>query len=306
MGLLDTHLTQLGFWQNPNLNYKVFLIFTIFLGFLGFDHLYLRSPLTAVFKILSMLFGFGMIVYVYDIIQAIGNSEKIKTFGIGFPVLGNMGIGAGMFREEVPKNASNEFMKEHDKATKKSFSFIIYLFILLFTGLFGGDYFFLEDNMSGVKQLLFTLILFPISVLYTLFRVGKFIYDPEETVKKYPAYFGVPGASDTEGGSLLLKIRDLINPVCIIMKIKNFILGIISSFIMGAPCMKGGDIPDIAISSDVLSKVGLETPIYCGCLISLFFIILVGYVTMIIRKKQRDKDQDVNDVPHTPPSVRKQ
>jgi len=106
--MLDIQVTQGSYWKGAQIPYYIFIILTIFGGLFGLDHLALRSPLTAILKVLSIipLLGFW---YFYDIAQAIGEREYVEKYGIAVPFYGPMGIGAGIFsgNSEIP-NAPKE------------------------------------------------------------------------------------------------------------------------------------------------------------------------------------------------------
>ena len=83
------------------LSYKVFLGLTIVLGFFGLDHLYLRSPLTFLVKFIVNILFFG-VWYLYDVSHALFNSDVVKLYGLGVPILGPKGIAAGVLSKEEP------------------------------------------------------------------------------------------------------------------------------------------------------------------------------------------------------------
>jgi hypothetical protein len=70
-------------------------------GLIGGDHLLLRSPMTALLKLISIvpLFGFW---YFYDIAQALGEREYVEKYGIAVPFYGPTGIGAGIIWRNQP------------------------------------------------------------------------------------------------------------------------------------------------------------------------------------------------------------
>jgi len=106
--MLDIQVTQGSYWKGAQIPYYIFIILTIFGGLFGLDHLALRSPLTAILKVLSIipLLGFW---YFYDIAQALGEREYVEKYGIAVPFYGPTGIGAGIFsgNSEIP-NAPKE------------------------------------------------------------------------------------------------------------------------------------------------------------------------------------------------------
>uniref|UniRef100_A0A6C0AMS8 Uncharacterized protein n=1 Tax=viral metagenome TaxID=1070528 RepID=A0A6C0AMS8_9ZZZZ len=97
MGWLNTEITQGSYWRGAQIPYWLYMILVTlpFTGLLGIDHFALRSPMTAVLKVISIipLFGFW---YFYDIAQVFGEADLVKQYGIGIPFYGPVGIGQGI------------------------------------------------------------------------------------------------------------------------------------------------------------------------------------------------------------------
>lgn len=107
-----TKVTQAAYWGGSQLSYTMYLILTIipFTGLIGVDHFALRSPMTGILKILSIipLFGFW---YFYDIAQACGEKESILKYGIGIPLYGPTGIGKGIFSDSSIPEVNPNFVQ---------------------------------------------------------------------------------------------------------------------------------------------------------------------------------------------------
>ena len=103
--------TQNKFWGGPTLSYTIYAILAVFpvTGFLGLDHMYMRSPGTGLAKFAFNFFSLGM-WYFYDLIQAVNDKEDIYNYGVSMPLYGPSGIGAGSFlnpdEEEAEKEAA--------------------------------------------------------------------------------------------------------------------------------------------------------------------------------------------------------
>ena len=130
MGLIDT--AQLNYWQphkppikhevmaiksgvqhNPitqHLSYDMFWMLSIFGGILALDHLYLRSPLTFLAKLVVNILAFG-VWWLYDCTQATFNKDVVKMYGLGVPSQGPKGIGAGVMVEDKPDEKHMNFFK---------------------------------------------------------------------------------------------------------------------------------------------------------------------------------------------------
>jgi hypothetical protein len=94
------YYTQREFWGKPTLSYSIYTALALIpiTGFIGLDHMYMRSPGTGLAKMLMNFCTFGM-WYFYDIIQAVRDKKDIYDFGVSMPLYGPSGIGAGSFIE---------------------------------------------------------------------------------------------------------------------------------------------------------------------------------------------------------------
>ena len=104
--MLDKEITKGSYWGGSQISYWMYLV-AVFFGFLGIDHLLLRSPITALLKIISIipLFGFW---YFFDIAQAFGEKDLVKKYGIAVPYYGPTGIGQGIFHDDGVKSSPEE------------------------------------------------------------------------------------------------------------------------------------------------------------------------------------------------------
>jgi hypothetical protein len=155
------------------------LILSILGGILALDHLYLRSPLTFLAKIVVNIFAFG-IWWIYDATQATFNRDVIKMYGIGIPGFGPMGIGAGSLASDKPDPKHN--------------SFLLYSLALIFGGLFGLDSYVTGDTKSGLTRLicLISIIFTPIAIIWWLINVLKLFFKTGDVIDANWEYFGAP------------------------------------------------------------------------------------------------------------------
>ena len=170
--------------NNTNyLSYDVFLGLSVLGGFFALDHLYLRSPLTFIAKLITNFFTFGM-WWLYDASQAIFNRDVLKVYGLGIPGLGPKGIAAGVLASDIPD--------------KKHMSFFVYALALFAGGIFGLDSFIVGDKKSGFIRLmcLISFIMAPVAILWWLYNTGLFLFKTKDVVNKYSEYFGAPPSSD--------------------------------------------------------------------------------------------------------------
>ncbi len=202
MGLFDS--TQYIFWGpskpgtdgasklndtygagQTNLSYGMLWGLTIIGGFFALDHLYLRSPLTFVAKLLINISFMGL-WYLYDVLQVTFNKDVVKLFGLSIPGYGPAGIGAGLLGAEKPD-------KNHT-------SFIIYALALFFGGIFGLDSFITGHKKTGFVRiiLLISVIFAPIALIWYLMNLVKFFFNKEGLIEENYAYFGAPKPVEVE------------------------------------------------------------------------------------------------------------
>jgi TM2 domain-containing membrane protein YozV len=161
------------------LSYNVFLGLSVLGGFLALDHLYLRSPLTFVAKLIVNMMFLG-VWWLYDASQAVFNTDVVKVYGLSVPGLGPKGIGAGVLAKEVPD--------------KKHMSFFYYAVALMFGGMFGLDSFLVGDQQSGFIRLICTItVIFSfVSVFWWFYNAGRFLFKTRDVTDQYADYFGAP------------------------------------------------------------------------------------------------------------------
>lgn len=164
---------------HTNLSYGVLWALTLVGGYFALDHLYLRSPISFIAKIIINIAFFG-IWYIYDILQVTFNKDVVKLFGLSIPGYGPAGIGAGVLGAEKPD--------------KNHMSFIIYALGLIFGGLFGLDSFITGHKKTGFTRiiLLFSFIFTPIAIIWYLMNVLKFFFNTNDVIQQHNHYFGFP------------------------------------------------------------------------------------------------------------------
>ena len=200
------------------LSYDVFMALAVIGGFFALDHLYLRSPLTFLAKIVINLLFFG-VWWIWDALQAVFNDDVIKVFGLGVPSLGPKGIAAGVLANDVPD--------------KKHMRFFIYAICLMFTGIFGVDSFLVGDKTSGFIRLisLITLIFSPIALVWWLYKLFKFFFDTKTVTNTNYEYFGAPSPPIPPTVAEKLKssipiLGSIINPL---VKVKDAAVGAVEN-----------------------------------------------------------------------------
>ncbi len=201
---MSSSVSQLEFWREASsdtnekndgsgagpgatyLSYDVLMGLSVLGGFFALDHLYLRSPMTFLAKIVVNILCFG-IWWIYDATQVVFNSHAVKLFGLGVPGLGPKGIAAGVFANPVPD--------------KKHLQFFIYAASLLFGGAFGLDSFIMGNNRTGLIRLicLISLIFAPIALCWWAYNVFNFFVDTKSVISENAEFFGAPKHSFKSG-----------------------------------------------------------------------------------------------------------
>ena len=163
MAFTDTFAyTRKSFWGGPYYSYWMLVVATIFFGFFGLDHILLRSPLTGIAKFAVNIFGLGL-WYFYDLLQVIGEKETVMEHGLSAPLVGSLGIGAGMFVDSQPDA----------KPSRSPWRFLAYLAMVWLP--FGLDSLIAGDT-NGAMVKFATNMLFFITWPVILFSMGTAIY----------------------------------------------------------------------------------------------------------------------------------
>ena len=129
------------------------------LGFLGIDHFYLRSPGTGLAKLLT-LGGFGF-WWLWDIIQVWTERERVLNYGLVTPFDATIGIGQGMIYDYSSKKW--KYSQDTDFGT--------WALATIF-GFTGADMFVLGRFWLGFRK--FVIFLLTLSALASLGSVGFF------------------------------------------------------------------------------------------------------------------------------------
>jgi hypothetical protein len=210
---MSASVSELKFWKkgaDPNLDntgdggaeflsYNVFLGLSVLGGYFGLDHLYLRSPLTFVAKLLVNVLCFG-VWWLYDASQAIFNTDIIKIYGLGVPGLGPKGIASGVLASDTPG--------------KNHLRFLIYSLCLFFGGVIGLDSFVVGDQQSGIIRLLccVTVILLPVSMAWWAYKLFTYFFSTKTIITKHSKFFGGIGG-DNQDSFIDAWIKQRLKPI---------------------------------------------------------------------------------------------
>jgi hypothetical protein len=208
-------VSQLKFWKDGDsnnnadgegsgafLSYNVFIALSIVGGFLGLDHLYLRSPGTFIAKFIVNMAFFG-IWWMWDAVQALFNEKVVRVYGLGIPGFPGIRIASGVLADEEPDG--------------KHLRFFIYSLALFFGGIIGIDSFLLGDTEIGVFRLLscITIIFFPLAFLAWGYYIVQFLMNPKGVIGMNPGFFGSNMGASGFGGFITKFISELIGPAAV-------------------------------------------------------------------------------------------
>lgn len=277
MSTTSKSVSQIEFWlegdnsnsnNNSNsqdgavyLSYTVFVALSVLGGFIGLDHLYLRSPLTFIAKIIVNIFCFG-IWWIYDATQAVFNKDVVKVFGLGIPFLGPKGIGAGVLAKDEPD--------------RKHIRFFIYACCLIFGGVIGIDSFVSGHNDWGLFRLICTIsgIGIPISLIGWGYDVLRFFASTKSVINENSSYFGGPPGQSASSrffsrmlSYILMPIEMASKPLAAAINTASGALDTASSAVIGVTdtaklaINKGSDIVhDISTVIEEVSSIGKVAP----------------------------------------------
>ncbi len=161
-----THVSDVSVWGNPDRSFMTFMILSVLVGFLGFDHFYLRSYVSGFQKLFTNVFFLG-IWYFWDLIQIFHDGKKVRAEGLSSPLDWIKGIGRGVF-----PSLAEEGKYEAPK------SYIIYTFLTICFGWLGADKFYIGNGWHGILKLFSTLniFLFLIGIVWVLWDAFHAIF----------------------------------------------------------------------------------------------------------------------------------
>jgi len=193
--------TQGQTWGGTQVDLNIYKAISIFGGFFGLDHFFLRSPKSGVLKFLVNLFTFGF-WYMYDILQIFTDSDQIKKFGLTIPLAGPSGIGAGMFHGDGLSRAA--------KITPNPIVFLA--FAALAWVPFGLSHFIAGDFYGGAAKFFITFSpLFIMGFLWSFYTMYNVISNtPGILTKGVDRFFPATLFMDTNGAApnIMIPIKE--------------------------------------------------------------------------------------------------
>lgn len=197
-------------------------------GFFGLDHLLLRSPQTALMKLILNVLTLGL-WYWYDVIQVFQDVDFIKEYGLTFPIKGPTGLGAGLIGDTSGPAAA-------PKETPSPWMFLLYMFSLIIP--FGVSNVVAGDYSGGAAKLILTFFIFTTifgilwwiySIFYGIFNTKSLLtrgVDRPFPISSFMAPYG-PSPSIVIPG--VAKAEEQLEEDSIFTQVYNFFTGIYNS-----------------------------------------------------------------------------
>jgi hypothetical protein len=163
-------------WGGSQLSPTTLKVLAVLGGFVGLDHLILRSPKTAILKFLVNCISLGF-WYFYDIVQVFSDTDFIRTYGYSIPGMGPVGLGAGILHQDAP-------VGQAPPTSPSPFGFLAYA--LLIAVPFGVSHFIAGDYYGGAAKfflsyVIFTFLLGWIWAAYSTFNV---VFNTKDLLEK--------------------------------------------------------------------------------------------------------------------------
>ncbi len=203
------HFTQGKYWDGPNASYTVLKVLSSFplTGFFGWDHLYLRSPLSAFLKSVMNILTLGL-WYFYDMAQVLGEPDIVKNAGMAYPLLGSTGLGAGIFKESDPEKGKQKGGggggprlplspligggQEEGGTNPSPMMFLVYTLLVLLPLPFALEYFALGDFTGGMAKMFanWTFFLIIFSLFGWFISIFRMVFQTERLFSEgIPRFF---------------------------------------------------------------------------------------------------------------------
>lgn len=176
--------THGAYWEGSQLPFWVYALISAFplTGFLGIDHWILRSPQTAVLKLLVNIVGLG-IWYWYDVLQVVGDKEYVQKYGLSRPVIGSTGLAYQYFRDVVDEDKKDQPDLKPLESSSPLLLFLAYIATIFIP--FGVANFLSGDSTGGILKFLLTFsLLFFVVLVWNLVDAITLLYKPENLFQK--------------------------------------------------------------------------------------------------------------------------
>jgi hypothetical protein len=181
-GSVPHHFSDIDVWKHPDRSYYLFITLSVFFGFLGFDHFYLRSFGTGVQKFIVNIFTFGL-WYFWDLIQICFDGQKVQKDGLDSPFEWIRGIGRGVFLDPKEKIAMMSDPAAPIIRTKKDI--VIYALLTMMFGIFGFDKLYMGHPWQAITKFLsvFNILFFLFGLMWVVWDIVHVAFYPESLLK---------------------------------------------------------------------------------------------------------------------------
>lgn len=188
-------------WGGSQISPLVLKVITVLGGFLGLDHLLLRSPKTAIAKLITNIFTLGF-WYFYDIIQVFKDTDFIQKYGYTIPGLGPVGLGAGLLHSPTTPQAP--------EISPSPFYYLGYALMIAIP--FGFSHFLAGDYYGGAAKFFLSYIIFTFLIgwVWAGYSTVNLIFNTPDILKNgTDRMFPATLVMDSHGPAPNLKMPDL-------------------------------------------------------------------------------------------------
>lgn len=152
-------------WGGVQIGPTTLQVSSVLGGFFGLDHFLLRSPKTGLLKFIVNIFTLGF-WYLYDLVQVFTDIESVEIYGYTIPIVGPVGLGAGIVGDTAGPKAAKE-------GTPSPWAFLAY--VLLTTVPFGFSHL-IAGDMNGATAKFVMTVFFLTTIFGILWAAYSFFY----------------------------------------------------------------------------------------------------------------------------------
>jgi len=166
----NKHPSDITTFINPDRDFETAKFLSIWLGFMGADHFYLRSPNTAFKKIITNFLS-GGIWWIWDAYHFLYDADHVKKYGLNylFDWEGG-GIARGTFKD--PNDDELKYVSKKD--------FVTFTILAIFLGVLGADRMYLGGDFyyQGWAKLLLSII--GVGLIWVVYDMYQVLFTPEK------------------------------------------------------------------------------------------------------------------------------
>lgn len=235
MAILNLQHTRIDFWKHPQFTRQGMWWITLLFGFLGFHHLYLRSPQTAILcaVVNCLTLGFW---WAFDLTQlSTYDNEHLNKYGLDSP-FGALGLAQGMWGDKEELRAVPT--QEEGGPPSPTYALAYYLLLPFFTA---GAVGLAGDIPNAVSRLTFFFPLFALFIPALIYDLYRAVGTPGVLFERGHSRF-MPFTwlgFDVDGHSPNLQKPGTVDPSCPAPSFVESIVGLFKNFmLMGMPFLR--------------------------------------------------------------------